>query len=82
MILTKLAGTSWGCKANVLRTSAMALVYSVSEYYAPVWGRNTHCKSVDSQLKHTMRIITGAIKSNNIQWLLVLVNIAQPDIRH
>lgn len=41
-IISKLAGTNWGCRANVLRTSALALVYSVAEYCAPVWGRSVH----------------------------------------
>jgi len=31
-IISKLAGTSWGSNAAVLRTSALALVYSVAEY--------------------------------------------------
>jgi len=35
-IIGKLAGTSWGCRANVLRISALALVYSVTEYCALV----------------------------------------------
>ncbi|KAF0710578.1 Uncharacterized protein FWK35_00036874, partial [Aphis craccivora] len=35
-IIAKLAGTNWGYHANVLRTSALALVYRVAEYCAPV----------------------------------------------
>jgi len=35
-IIIKLAGTSWGCRSNVLRISALALVYSVAEYCAPI----------------------------------------------
>jgi len=35
-IVSKLARTSWGCRANILRTSTLALVYSTAEYYAPV----------------------------------------------
>lgn len=31
-IISKLAGRSWGCRTNVLRISALALVYSVAEY--------------------------------------------------
>lgn len=41
-IIAKLAGTGWGCRANVL-----ALVYSVAEYCMPVWARSAHCKKVD-----------------------------------
>jgi hypothetical protein len=35
-IISKLVGTSWGCRANVFRISALALVYSVVECCAPV----------------------------------------------
>jgi len=62
-IISKLAGTSWGCKANTLRTSALALVYSAAEYCAPAWSRSAHCKKIDTQMNHTMRIISGTVKS-------------------
>jgi hypothetical protein len=80
-IIAKLAGTSWGCHANVLRTSALALVYSVADYCAPVWARSAHCKKVDVQLNNTMRIITGTVRSTQLDWLPVLSNIAPPDLR-
>jgi hypothetical protein len=57
----------------------MALVYNIAEYCAPLWGRSTCGKSVNSQLNHT-RIINEVIKSTNIQWLPVLANIAPPDV--
>ncbi|VVC29301.1 Transposase protein [Cinara cedri] len=34
-IIAKLAGSSWSCNANTLRTSALSLVFSVAEYCAP-----------------------------------------------
>ena len=34
--ISKLAGTDWGAPAPVLRTSAVALVYSVAQYCVPV----------------------------------------------
>ena len=40
--LLKLAGSSWGANANTLRSSALALCYSVAEYCCPVWQRSTH----------------------------------------
>lgn len=80
-IVSKLAGTSWGCHANVLHTSALALVYSVADYCAPVWARSAHCKKVDVQLNNTMRIITGPVRSTQLDWLPVLSNIAPPDLR-
>lgn len=61
--IARLTGTTWSCNANVLRTSILAFVYSVTEYCAPVWLKNVHCNNVDAQLNHAMRIIAGTIKS-------------------
>ena len=80
-LLTKLAGTNWGAKAEVLRTSSIALCYSVAEYCAPVWSRSAHVGLVDSQLNSTMRLITGALKPTPTPWLPVLSNIAPPPLR-
>ncbi|VVC42620.1 Reverse transcriptase domain [Cinara cedri] len=81
-IISKLAGTTWGCKANTLRISAMALVYSAAEYCEPAWTRSTHSKKIDTQLNHTMRIISRTVKSTQIQqWLPALANIAPADLR-
>lgn len=53
-IISKLAGTSWRCKANTLRNLALALVYSTAEYCAPAWSRSAHCKKIDTQMNHTI----------------------------
>ena len=37
----KLAGSSWGANANIVRSSVLALCYSVAEYCCPVWQRST-----------------------------------------
>ncbi|KAL4131927.1 hypothetical protein QTP88_009159 [Uroleucon formosanum] len=63
--ISKLAGTSWSCRANVLRISALALVYSVAEYCDPVWERSVRAKKVDTQLNNTMRVITGCVRATN-----------------
>ena len=47
-LLSKLAGTRWGANASVLRSSALALCYSVAEYCAPVWCRSTHTAQIDA----------------------------------
>lgn len=39
-IVSKLEGTSWGCKANTLRTLALALVYNAAEYCATACARS------------------------------------------
>jgi len=44
-LLMKLAGSSWGANTETLRTSIMALCYSVAEYCAPVWSRFLHIES-------------------------------------
>ncbi|KAF0728530.1 Uncharacterized protein FWK35_00031484, partial [Aphis craccivora] len=58
-VMAKLASTTWGCHNNVLRTTALALVYNVAKYCAPVWAICAHCAKIDVQLNHTMmRIIS------------------------
>lgn len=76
-----LAGTTWGAGAKTLRTSALALCYSVAEYCAPVWRNSVHTSLVDVQLNNTMRTIAGAVRCTRTDWLPVLCNIAPPDIR-
>ena len=80
-IISKLAGTDWGAPAPVLRTSAIALVYSVAEYCVPVWGRCAHVQHVDTQLNIAMRTVSGALRPTNINWLPVLSSIEPPQIR-
>ena len=76
-----LAGTTWGAAAKTLRTSALALCYSVAEYCAPVWRNSAHTNLVDVQLNNTMRTITGSVRCTRTDWLPVLSNIAPADIR-
>ncbi|KAF0721713.1 Uncharacterized protein FWK35_00024114 [Aphis craccivora] len=80
-IIHKLAGSSWGAAMPTLRTSALALVYSAAEYASPVWLNSSHCSKIDVQLNHSMRIISGTVKSTPIEWLPVLCNILPPHIR-
>ena len=82
-IISKLAGTNWGCTSSCIRTatSAIALLYSVAEYCVPVWGRCAHVQHVDTQLNIAMRTVSGALRPTNINWLPVLSNIEPPQIR-
>ncbi len=80
-LLSKLAGTSWGARAQTLKTTALALCYSAAEYCAPVWSRSSHTKLVDVQLNMSMRIITGTLRSTPLPWLPVLSNIPPPHLR-
>ena len=81
-VISKLAGTDWGAPVPVLRTSVIALVYSVAEYCVPVWGRCAHVQHADTQLNIVMRTVSSTlIRSTNINWLPVLRNIEPPQIR-
>ena len=77
----KLAGSSWGANANTLRSSALALCYSVAEYCCPVWQRSTHVNLVDAQLHSSMSLISGTVRSTTLPWLPVLTNIEPPALR-
>jgi hypothetical protein len=80
-LVRKLDGTKWGSNAQTLRTLSLAIVYSSAEYYAPVWLNSAHVHKLDVQLNNVMRLITGTVKSTELQWLLVLSNIAPPKLR-
>ena len=80
-LLMKLAGSSWGANANTLRSSALALCYSVAEYCCPVWQRSTHVSLVDAQLHSSMRLISGTIRSTPLPWLPVLTSIEPPALQ-
>ena len=60
--MSKLASTAWGAQASTLRTSALALCYSVAEHCCPVWSRSSHVSLVDSQLNHAVRLISGCVQ--------------------
>jgi len=70
-LLTKLAGSSWVADADTLRTSALALCYSVGEYCAPLWCRLAHTGLVDAQLNSTMHLISGTLHPTALPWLAV-----------
>ena len=80
-LLSKLAGSSWGANADTLRTSALALCYSVAEYCCPVWFRSAHTDLVDAQLNSSMRLISGTLRPTQLPWLPVLTNIPPPNLR-
>lgn len=61
--------------------SRLQLVYSVTEYCAPVRIRSTHYRKVDVKLNQTMRILSGTIKSTQNECSPILSNIAPLDLR-
>jgi len=77
-LLMKLDGSTWGASTNTLRSSALSLCSSASEYCTPVWSRSVHTSQVDVQLNSTMRLISGTLCSTPLPWLPVLSNIEPP----
>ena len=61
-LLRKISGTTWGASQGMVRTSALALCYSVAEYACPVWNSSSYVGKVDTCLNNSMRTISGALK--------------------
>ena len=80
-LLRCLAGSSWWEYTSTLRTGALALVYSSTEYASPVWCRSTRTKKLDVAINDTTRIITGCMRPTDTTFLPVLAGIMPPDIR-
>ena len=80
-LLWKLANSKWDTNASTIRTTELALCYSVAEYAATVWARSHHAYILDSELNTACRAITGYLKSTNVEDLYLHAGIAPPDIR-
>ena len=61
-LLKKLANSKSGTDASTIRTTALALCYSIAEYAAPVWARSTYADILDPELNKACRAITGCLK--------------------
>ena len=79
-LIRNLSSSKWRTNASTIRTTALALSYSVAEYAAPVWTRSAHVYKLDSELNSASRAITGCLKPTNVQELY-LSGIAPPSIR-
>ena len=80
-LLRKLSSSKWGTNASTIRTTALALSYSVAEYAAPVWARSAHAYKLYSELNSACRAITVCPKPTNVEELYLLSAIAPPSIR-
>ena len=78
--LRGLAGSGWGAGAKTLRTSALSLVYSNTEYCTPVWCHNMHTRLIDSILNDALRIVTGCLHSTPMEDLPVLTGIQPAEL--
>jgi len=64
-----------------LRTSALALCYSVAEYCCPVWARSSFTNLIYTQLHSAVRLISGCLQPTQLSWLPVLSNVAPFSLR-
>ena len=79
-LIMKLAGTNWGAKADILKTSKLALLYNKMNYSSPIWFNSVHSNKVNVQLNISLRIISGTLKATSIPWLYVFCNISPGDL--
>ena len=72
-LIRKLSSSKWGTNASTIRTTALALSYSVAEYTAPVWAISAHAYKLDSELNSACRAITGCLKPTNVRGIVFVV---------
>ena len=80
-LLRRLVGSGWGAGAKTLRIATLSLVYSTTEYCAPVWCRNAHTRLIDSVLNDTLCIVTGCLRPTPTDHLPVLSGIHPAELR-
>ena len=80
-LLRKLSNSKWGANASTIRTTALALCYSVAEYAVPVWARSSHAQKLNPGLNSACIAVTGCLKPTNVEDLYLLAGIVPPDIR-
>ena len=61
-LLRRLVVSGWGVGAKTLRIATLSMVYSTSEYCAPVWCRSVHTRLIDSILNDALCIVTGCLR--------------------
>ena len=81
ILLGKLPNSKWEANANTIRTTALALFHSVSEYAAPAWALSSHAQKLNPGLNSACKAVTGCLKPTNVDDLYLLAGIAPPDIR-
>ena len=80
-LLRRLVGSGWGAGSKTLRIATLSLVYSTSEYCAPVWCRSAHTRLIDSVLNDALRIVTGCLRPTPMDHLPVLSGIQPAELR-
>ena len=80
-LLRRLVGSGWTAGAKTLSIATLSLVYSTTEYCAPVWCRSAHTRLIDSVFNGTLRIITGWLGPTPTDHLPVLSGIQPAELR-
>ena len=70
-----------GAPTKILRTAALALVYSNAEYHAPAWCRSNHTRLIDKPINDALRTVTGYLRPISTDNLPVLARIKSADVR-
>ena len=80
-LLRRLVGSGWGAGAKTLRIATLSLVYSTTEYCAPVWFRSAHTRLIDSVLNDALHIVTGCLRPTPTDHLPILSGIQPAELR-
>ena len=80
-LLRQIVGSGWGDGAKTLRITALSLVYSTAEYYAPVWCRSAHTRLIDNVLNDALRIVTGCLRPTPTDHLPIHSGIQPAELR-
>ena len=80
LLIRRLAGTTWGACASVLRTATLARVYLTAEYCAPVWCPSAHTRLID-RIIYALRIVTKCLLPTLTDYLTFLAGIPPAELR-
>ena len=79
-LLRRLVGSGWSAGAKTLLIATLSLVYSTSEYCAPVWCCSAHTCLIDSVLNDALCIVTGCLHPTPRDHLPVLSGIQPAEL--
>jgi len=80
-LLRRLACSGWGAGATTLRTATLDLVYSTTEYCAPVWCRSAHTCLIDTTINDALRNVTGCLRPTPVDNLPIHAGIQPAELR-
>ena len=80
-IISKLLNSRWGANPSTVRTSGLAVCFSVAESACPVWQHSIHANKLHPALNQTCSIIAGCMRPTNVDSLHILAGITPLKIR-